>query len=101
MPQKPRNFGQVGDGVSRSVGLLCCLLPCLLLNPAFVLVRKNQYDGIEEFWVDVRTTGSAEYVEKNTERESNTRAEAGEVPCPIASPTALKLVTQSQSPTLL
>ena len=43
---------------------------CYTFNPAFVLVRKNQYDGIEEFWVDVRTTGSAEYMEKNTERES-------------------------------
>lgn len=56
---------------------------CYTFNPAFVLVRKNQYDGVEEFWVDVRTTGSAEYMEKNTERESNTRTEAGEVPCPI------------------
>lgn len=46
-------------------------------NPA--LVRTNQYDGVDEFWVDVRTTGSHTYNEKELEQEKHTRTlESGE-----------------------
>jgi len=31
-------------------------------------VRKNQYDGVDEFWVDVRTTGTAAYEETDVEK---------------------------------
>ena len=30
--------------------------------------RKNQYDGVDEFWVDVRTTGTAAYEETDVEK---------------------------------
>ncbi len=39
----------------------------------FNLPRSNQYDGVEEFWVDVRTTGLQSYSEKHTEQEKQTK----------------------------
>ena len=32
------------------------------------ITRRNQYDGVEEYWIDVRTTGSATYSETSTEK---------------------------------
>ena len=44
-----------------------------------MLCRTNQYDGVDEFWVDVRTTGSHTYSEKELEQEKHTRTmESGE-----------------------
>lgn len=48
----------------------------------FAARRNNQYDGVEEFWVDVRTTGSQIYEEKELEREEHKKTKVSDEPLP-------------------
>ena len=42
--------------------------------------RSNQYDGVEEFWVDTRTTGLQSYAEKEVEQDQQTKERLSEEP---------------------
>lgn len=52
---------------------------CVCANMPAHLARRNQYDGVEEFWVDVRTHGEQSYQETDREIEKSTTASLAEV----------------------
>lgn len=49
----------------------CNLIHSLSCTPSEFSGRKNAYDNTEEFWVEVRTTGSSAYQETLTETETH------------------------------